>query len=124
MYISVLNSDLSKSPWLAIQWDNSLTALLNNLDYNPAVSSNFPKSSHDVTIQTKTVTDVISGNTPTATVIQLAGITANIEEGVAPKEKAAKKKPTDAPSKKTVAKKTIAKKPATKKRSKKSSEKK
>jgi len=72
MYISVLNSDLKKSPWLAIQWDPSLPALLGDTDYDPAVNQNFPKNKEDKTLSEKTVTDRITGATPTATVIQLA----------------------------------------------------
>ena len=93
MYISVLNSDVNKNPWIAIQWDVSLSALLKNPDYNPAVSRNFPKCANDTTIKTIIVTDVISGNTPTATVIQLIGTPANIEETFEKKKKGAKKKP-------------------------------
>jgi hypothetical protein len=70
-YITVLNSDLSKNYWKAIQWDNSLVSIESNIYYTAGVNLNIPKNDGDHELKTKTVKETTTFSEGTATIISL-----------------------------------------------------
>jgi|WetSurMetagenome_2_1015567.scaffolds.fasta_scaffold00528_8 hypothetical protein len=71
-FISVLNSELKKPYWKAIQWDDSLGSIDSNPFYSSDASMNLNKDQGDKLLKEKTVKEIITQITGTATVIQLA----------------------------------------------------
>jgi len=71
-YIAVLNSDLKKTYWKAVQWDDDLESLVANPHYTAGVNQQMPKSDGDVTLQTKYITERITLAKGKATVIKVA----------------------------------------------------
>lgn len=85
-YITVLNSDLNKTYWKAIQEADSLAAIRQNRWYTAGVNLSLPKNGGDAAIEQKTVTESNTGNTAQATVLKLAPVTAshmNLARGTA-----------------------------------------
>lgn len=74
-YITVLNSDLNKSYWKAIQWDNSLISIEANNYYTAGVNLNIPKTHGDHAIKTKIVKERTTYSKGTATIISLNKLT-------------------------------------------------
>jgi hypothetical protein len=75
MYITVLPSDLTSDPWVAVQWNNDLAALMGNNSYRADVSQTFPRSGGDqLKPGTKSITEQLTGDVvDDARVVALAG---------------------------------------------------
>ncbi len=71
-YISVLNSDLNKSYWKAVQWDDSLASIEANQYYTAGHNMNIAKEEGHEKIKTKTIKETRTLETGTATVIKLS----------------------------------------------------
>jgi len=72
-YISVLNGDIDKSYWRAVQWDETLASINANKYYTAGFNMSVPKNTDDTTAGTKTIIETTTGAQGTATVIKLAG---------------------------------------------------
>ena len=63
MYITVLPSDLTSDPWVAVQWNNDLATLMGNHTYRADVSQTFPRSGADqVQPGNKSITEQLTGD--------------------------------------------------------------
>ncbi len=71
-YISVLNSDLNKSYWRAVQWDNSLVSIEANPYYTAGHNMNIAKEADHEKIKTKTIKETRTLRSGTATIIKLS----------------------------------------------------
>ncbi|GAA4275779.1 hypothetical protein [Aquimarina mytili] len=71
-YISVLNSDLNKSYWKAVQWDNSLVSIEANPYYTAGYNMNIAKEEGHQKIKTKTIKEIRTLKSATATIIKLS----------------------------------------------------
>jgi hypothetical protein len=76
-YITVLNSDLNKTYWKAIQWDNSLASIRANRYYTAGVNMNLPKSANDNQLEGKTVIETSTSSQGAATIINIAADSVN-----------------------------------------------
>ncbi len=70
-YITVLNSDLDKHYWKAIQWDNSLTSIRDNRYYIAGENMNIPKNPNDKLLEEKTVVETSTITEGKATIINI-----------------------------------------------------
>lgn len=77
-FISVLNSELKKPYWKVIQWDDSLVSIKSNPFYSSDTCLNLRKDPGDKLLEEKTVKEIITQITGTATVIQLAKETSEL----------------------------------------------
>lgn len=71
-YISVLNSDLNKSYWKAVQWDDSLASIEANPYYSAGHNMNIVKEEIHKKIKTKKIKETRTLKTGTATIIKLS----------------------------------------------------
>jgi hypothetical protein len=71
-YISVLNSDLDKDPWVAIQANNSFAAIMADPYYNENYTWSPSRSSDDKKLKEKPVEEITTHAQGTATVIELS----------------------------------------------------
>jgi len=76
-YISVLNSDLAKTYWKAIQWDDSLASIESNGYYTAGINMNIPKQPGDKTLKIKWVKEKSTLIEGAATIIHLDKDSAN-----------------------------------------------
>jgi hypothetical protein len=77
-YISVLNSDIGKPIWKAVQWAETRQELVGNQFYTAGVNLSLPKHSNDVQDGSKTITETRTGTSADATIIKLAADSTNI----------------------------------------------
>lgn len=68
-YISVLISDLHKSYWKAVQWDDDLGDLKANGFYTAGVNKNFSKSEKDIELEEKELVETTTHSKGTAKII-------------------------------------------------------
>ena len=92
MFITVLPSDLQTNPWVAVQWNKDLQALMSNNSYRADTTRTFAKSEGDrVLPDTKSITEDLTGDVVSdARVVALAA--AMVTKALAVPEKTGFKK--------------------------------
>lgn len=70
-FIAVLNSDLRKEYWRAVQWSDSLVKIRANSYYTAGVNIRVPKDRSDNLLEVKWITEVITGKIGKATILQI-----------------------------------------------------
>lgn len=76
-FITVLNADLNKTFWKAVQWDETLTGIRANSFYSADINMAMPKNG-DTQVEGKVVTETVTGRTANATIVRLNTATANM----------------------------------------------
>ena len=71
-FITVLNSDLGKDYWKAIQWDNSIGSIRSNKYYTAGVNLNLLKTDYDNLLEEKIVIETATYMEGRATIIEIA----------------------------------------------------
>ena len=77
-FITVLNSNLGRTFWKAVQWANSLQEIKNNRFYNAGVNMSLPKNPGDTTLEGKQLTETVTGRTAAGTIIRINAETVNM----------------------------------------------
>lgn len=77
-YITVLDSDLNRPFWKAVQQSNTLGGIQSNPYYTAGVNMSLPKKNGDSQIGTKRITETTTGQTANATMIKLAPATVGL----------------------------------------------
>lgn len=76
-YITVLNSDLNKTYWKAVQWDNNLDSIKSNPYYTAGVNMNLPKGPEDTPVEGKKVVETSTAKEGKATIIRITASSTN-----------------------------------------------
>lgn len=70
-FITVLNQDMNRSYWRAVQWDDTLDSISGNPYYTAGVQMSLPRHPRDHPIQETMLTEVRSNVRGSGTIIQL-----------------------------------------------------
>lgn len=84
-YISVLESDLTKTYWKAIQWDDTLTSIRKNRFYTAGVSLQLPRRIDDSHLETKQVAEISTHRAAKAVIIKVSSASSQSVHLASPK---------------------------------------
>jgi len=76
-YITVLNSDLPKEYWRAVQWDDSLSSIQRNRYYTAGYNLDLPKNGEQP-IEDKVVTETATQLPANAVIVKLTRNSSNL----------------------------------------------